>query len=56
MGTIDTGETVFLACPKDQINDEYLQELEDTFHIASDISASIIRQKVYQQDKDDTGQ
>jgi len=45
MGTIDTGETIFLACPKDQINDEYLQELEKTFHIASSINASFIRQK-----------
>ena len=56
MGTIDTGETVFLACPKDQINDEYLQELEDIFHIASDINASIVRQRLYQQDKDVTGE
>lgn len=40
MGTIDTGETIFLGCPKDQINDEYLQELENTFHIAADINAA----------------
>ena len=54
IGTIDTGETIFLGCPKDQINDEYLQELEDTFHIASDINASIVRQKLYQQSKNVT--
>lgn len=46
MGTIDSGETIFLGCPKDQINDEYLQELERTFHIASDINAMIIRNKI----------
>lgn len=42
IGIIDTGETIFLGCPKEQINDEYLQELENTFRIASDINASII--------------
>lgn len=47
IGTIDTGETIFLGCPKNQINNEYLQELEDTFHIASDINASIIRKRIY---------
>lgn len=46
MGTIDSGETIFLGCPKDQINDEYLQELERTFHIASDINAMFIRNKI----------
>lgn len=44
IGTIDSGETIFLGCPKDQINDEYLQELERTFHIASDINAMFARQ------------
>lgn len=42
IGTIDTGETIFLGCPKDQINDEYLQELENTFGIASIINESLI--------------
>lgn len=46
IGTIDTGETIFLGCPKDQINEQYLQELENIFHIYSDINASIIRQKL----------
>lgn len=44
MGTMGTGETIFLACPKDQINDEYLLELENTFHIASDVYVSIAKQ------------
>ena len=46
IGTIDSGETIFLGCPKDQINDGYLQELENTFHISSDINAMIIRNKI----------
>lgn len=46
IGTIDSGETIFLGCPKDQVNDEYLQELENTFHISSKISAMFIRQKM----------
>lgn len=46
IGTTDNGETIFLGCPKDQINDEYLQELERTFHIASDINAFFIRNKI----------
>lgn len=41
--TIDTGETIFLGCPKEQVNDAYLQELEDTFHIASELNAKNIR-------------
>ncbi len=41
--TIDTGETIFLGCPNEQINDAYLQELEDTFHIASELSTKNIR-------------
>lgn len=45
IGTAGTGETVFLGCPKDRINDGYLLELENTFHIASDINAAVIRQK-----------
>lgn len=37
IGTIDTGDTIFMACPKDQINDEYLMALENTFHIGTEI-------------------
>lgn len=46
IGTIDSGESIFLGCPKDQINDEYLQELERTFHIASDINAMFVRRRI----------
>lgn len=35
IGKADNGETVFLACPIDQINESYLRELENTFHITS---------------------
>lgn len=35
IGTIHTGETIFLACPKEQINHEYLLELENTFGIST---------------------
>lgn len=31
IGTIYTGETVFLACPKDRLNDEYFRELNKLF-------------------------
>ena len=44
--TIDNGETIFLGCPKDRISDKYLQELENTFHIASNINAMFMRQKI----------
>lgn len=33
IGTVDTGQTIFLGCPKELINSGYLQELENTFHI-----------------------
>lgn len=31
IGTTGIGETIFLACPKDQMNNAYLQELQNTF-------------------------
>ena len=31
IGTISTGETIFLACPKDMLNDEYFLELNKLF-------------------------
>lgn len=37
IGTIDTGETVFLACPKDRLNDEYFIELNRLFGISDNI-------------------
>jgi hypothetical protein len=33
IGTSDSGENIFLACPKDQLNDEYFAELDRLFHI-----------------------
>lgn len=32
-----------ISAPKDQINNEYLQELENTFHIVSDIKANSLK-------------
>jgi hypothetical protein len=37
MGTVDSGETIFLACPKDQLNDEYFKELNRLFHTGNEI-------------------
>lgn len=37
IGTVNTGETVFLACPKDQLNDEYFRELNRLFGIGDSI-------------------
>lgn len=37
IGTINTGETVFLACPKDQLNGEYFRELNRLFGIGDSI-------------------
>lgn len=48
IGTVDTGETIFLACPKDKINEEYLLEFERLFHVHSLIDSTIIRQKIEQ--------
>lgn len=39
IGTIDTGETIFLGCPKDQLNEDYLTELEKDFGMAAKINA-----------------
>lgn len=43
MGTISTGETIFLACPKEKINDEYLLELERTFGIGKLTNSALLR-------------
>lgn len=48
IGTIETGETIFLACPKDKINDAYLLELNRLFHIGTDINASEFREYLNQ--------
>lgn len=44
IGTAGIGKTIFLACPKDQMNDDYLQELQNIFSITSQIDALILRQ------------
>ncbi len=46
INTIDTGETIFLACPKCMINDEYLYELEKTFHIGTEVYSAIARESI----------
>ena len=43
IGTTPTGETLFLACPQDQLNDEYFRELNRIFGIGD----SIITAEVY---------
>lgn len=37
IGTTLTGETIFLACPKDQLNDAYFRELNRLFGIGTSI-------------------
>jgi hypothetical protein len=43
IATIDSGETIMLACPKDQINDEYLIELEKIYRLGSNIESALAR-------------
>ena len=49
IGTIKNGDTIFMACPKDQINDEYLLALENTFRIGTEINEaagrSVVKEK-----------
>lgn len=33
MGTVTTGETIFLACPKEWLNNEYFEQLDKLFGI-----------------------
>lgn len=33
MGTVTTGETIFLACPKERLNNEYFEQLDKLFGI-----------------------
>lgn len=37
IGTTSTGETLFLACPQDQLNDEYFRELNRIFGIGDSV-------------------
>lgn len=39
----ENGQTIFLGCPRDQINDDYLLELERLFGIHTIIDAAILR-------------
>lgn len=49
IGTVDkpdlpeVGQTMFLGCPRDQMNDEYLLELERLFGTGSSISTALLR-------------
>lgn len=45
-GKNKNGDYIFLGCPYDQINDEYVLELENTFHLASIINTTITREKI----------
>ena len=40
IGTISSGETFFLACPKDSLNDDYYIELNRLFGICNTIAAT----------------
>ena len=40
---IESGETILLACPYNQINEEYLLELERTFKLGTLVSSAKVR-------------
>lgn len=42
IGTTETGETYLIACPKDQLNDEYYKEVNRIFGIGDSIIAAEI--------------
>lgn len=42
IGTVQNGETIFLACPKDQLNDDYYRELNSVFGIGDKIISAEI--------------
>jgi len=44
--SIKTGEIIFLACPLESINDEYLTALEEEFGICTSINAALIRSEL----------
>lgn len=41
IGTTKYGKTVLLACPKDQLNDEYFLELSNLFELGDDILGAV---------------
>lgn len=46
IGKIKSGETILLACPYNQINDEYLLELERTFRLGTIVSSAYVRNEI----------
>lgn len=46
IGKIKSGETILLACPYNQINDEYLLELERTFKLGTIVSSANVRNEI----------
>ena len=46
IGKIKSGETILLACPYNQINDEYLLELERTFKLGTIVSSACVRNEI----------
>jgi hypothetical protein len=48
---IKTNKITLLACPYNQLNDEYFEALENTFGISSNIQSSFIRNKLNKGDK-----
>lgn len=46
IGKTSEGETIFLACPLDRINDEYLLEVERLFNTGSNIQSAQIRNRL----------
>ena len=46
IGKTSDGETIFLACPLDRINDEYLLEVERLFNTGSNIQSAQIRNRL----------
>lgn len=46
IGNDESGETIFLACPYNQINDEYLLELERTFKLGTIVASANVRNEI----------
>lgn len=46
IGNDESGETILLACPYSQINDEYLLELERIFKIGTIVSSANVRNEI----------
>lgn len=46
IGNDESGKTIFLACPYNQINDEYLLELERMFKLGTIVSSANVRNEI----------